>query len=275
MRDKNLALRGQVLVTAGPGAGLTKGPQIGRRHLLAASAALLLPTPLIARQPEPWRLVAQDYFAPYNYVSDGKFIGVDIDILNAAARDMGVVIDFVPLPWRRALMAFQSGDTDGMFQLAPTPQRFRDWSMVGPLRSTRLVFAVMADSGIADFDDVPGLAGRTIGVVNGFTYTPDFNAGRHFIREGSVDDETGLRKMLMGRVQMVVGGQMNLRFAIDSLGVRDAIRILPTPLDVQPRYVGFLRDPERLEKAAMLQHALARMQRDGRIDAILQRNLAE
>ncbi|WP_311758127.1 substrate-binding periplasmic protein [Paracoccus broussonetiae] len=259
-------------------AGSSRTPtRIGRRQfVLTAAMWPALSAPAIARGTDPaWRMVAMDYFPPYNYVSGGRFMGIDVDIMAEAARDMGVRIEFVPLPWRRSLMAFQSGEVDGMFQLAPTAQRFRDWQMVGPMRSTRVVLATLAGSGVQDFTGIADLRGRVIGTVNGFTYTPEFNTAPHFTREGSVDDETSLRKLLLGRVELIVGGQPNILHAADKLGMRDAIRILPTPLDVQPRYTGFLRDPARLEKAALLQDSLARMQMDGRIDAILHRNLAQ
>lgn len=269
------------------GSGRPQRPRIGRRRLLKAAGlalagvalpagAVTLATPALARPTDPlWRLVAMDYFPPFNFVQDGRFGGIDIDILSEAARDMGVRIDFVPLPWRRAMMAFQSGEVDGMFQLTPTPQRFRDWCMTGPLRATRMVFATLAGSPITDFAGLQTLRGRTIGIVNGFTYTSEFNAAGHFTREGSVDDETSLRKLLLGRVDLMLGGQPNILHAAATLGVRDAIRILPTPLQVQPRYAAFLREPARMDKAARLQAALARMQMDGRIDRILHRNLVD
>lgn len=214
-----------------------------------------------------------DEFAPYNYLDHGRFVGADIDILADAALRLGIRMNFVPLPWRRALLAPGMGEADGLFQLAPTPERFRSWLMVGPLRTTRLVFVVMADSPLHDFTGLAALAGLSVGVVNGFTYTPAFDGSSHFRHEGSVDDETGLRKLLLRRADVVVGGEANLRHAMRKLAVENRVRVLPTALDVRGRYVGFPRTAAGGEKAERLGIVLRAMHAEGRIAAILRRSL--
>ena len=120
-------------------------------------------------------------------------------------------------------------------------------------------------------DGSGGLGGQVVGTVDGFTYGPDFDRADGFIREGSKDDETSLRKLLLGRATVILGGEANLLHAAATLGVRDRVRILPTALEEQPRYAAFRRDRAGAEKTALLQPVLARMTEDGRIDRILDR----
>lgn len=214
-------------------------------------------------------MIAMEHFPPYNHLSGGKFIGLDIDIMAEASREMGITMRILPLPWQRGIIAFKSGASDGLFQLTLTPRRARDWHMTGPMRTTRLVFMVRAESSLQDSTGFSGLGGQVVGTVDGFTYAPGFDRAQGFTREGSKDDETSLRKLLLDRATVILGGEANLLHAAATLGVRDRVRILPTALAEQPRYAAFRRDLAGAEKSALLQNVLTRMTEDGRIGRIL------
>lgn len=271
---------------------------ISRRGLvqagLGAIGAAALPLPALSR-PEAriWTLAAMEDFPPYNYYSGQNFIGIDVEIISEASRLLGLSLQIRPLPWPRAILTFKAGGADGIFQLAPTRDRFAFWNMAGPMRPTRLSFAVRAEdprvgaevaaarpgAGGADRAgqaegryDIARLAGHRIGVVNGFTYTPEFDTADSFVREGSIDDLTSLRKLLLGRVTTVLGGAANLRFAADRLGVRDRVHILAPPLAEVPRYVGFRRDAAGDQKSALMRAALHELRASGQVDRILARH---
>lgn len=249
-------------------------PNARRRFLLSAAGLVAAPG-LAFGASAPWRVVGMQEFPPYNYRRQGRFIGADVDILNAAARRMGITMQMIPLPWPRALLALDMAEADALFQLTATPKRIRDWHMIGPLRMTRLVFCVRGNSDIADVPNVDALRGRSVGVVRGFTYTRAFDSAAFVHHEGSFDDATSLRKLLLKRVDLVLGGEANLRWAIRQLGAEDKLRILPTALAVQPRFVGFSRDPESMRKAQLLQRTLTAMTNEGQISAILRQSLAD
>ncbi|WP_164882418.1 substrate-binding periplasmic protein [Paenirhodobacter populi] len=225
--------------------------------------------PIFARTlPETWRLLAMEDFAPYNFRQDGRFQGLDIDILNAAAVAMNVRFDYLPLPWHRALLAFDNGQADALFQLTPTEQRSRTWRMVGPLRDTVIVFVTRADSPLRDIRSLNDLRGRAVGVVRGFTYSEAFDRADFFLRESSVDEETNLRKVLLGRCDLAVAGRANVRHVAQRLGLGGMIRILPTPLFREGRYIAFHRTPSGDDRGNRLQRQLDRMHADGQITAI-------
>lgn len=270
--------------------GFTAGSHgAARRAFLTGSlaglglAALAAPGVLRAAVAE-WSMVAMEDFPPYNYYRAQKFIGIDVDIMQAAAQLLGLTLSIRPLPWPRAILTFESGGVDGIFQVAPTRYRFRHWNMTGPIRMTRLSFAVRADDprtaesvagALLPYParyDIAKLAGHRIGVVKGFTYIPEFDTAEGFLRDGSIDDLTSLRKLLLGRVTTVLGGAANLRFAAARLGIADRIHILAPPLAEQPRYVGFRRDAAGREKSALMQQALAELWISGQVDRILARH---
>ena len=244
----------------------------------AGALGLALAAPALAQvENRDWTMVAMEDFPPYNYYAAQKFIGIDVDILFEAAHLLGVKIKIQPLPWPRAILTFEAGGADGIFQVSPSAYRFANWSMTGPMRLTRLCFAVKADDPRVTLaaDDPLGrydmtlMAGHTVGVVNGFIYDPRFDQATGFAREGSIDDTTSLRKLMLGRVSTVLGGDANLRFAAKQLGILDSIRILKPPLAIVPRYTGFGKDAAGVEKARLMQRAYAELTRSGRVDRIL------
>ncbi len=240
-----------------------------RRTLLTAAGAAFAAPSILRAHSETWVMAGMQDFAPYNYVENGKLIGADIDILTAAAARLRIEMRFVPLPWRRALLAPGRGEADGLFQLTPTAERFRTWLMTGPLRTTGIVFIVLADSPLRDFTNLDDLTGLSVGVVNGFSYSPAFDGASNFHHEGSIDNETSLRKLLLGRADVILGGAANFYYAIEQLDVADRIRVLPTPLDIQGRYVGFTRTPAGQDKSERLGHVLTLMHTEGQISSIL------
>ena len=54
-------------------------------------------------------------FAPFEFQdSKGKYIGIDVDLLDAIAKDQGFEVDLKPLGFDSAVQAIQSKQIDGM-----------------------------------------------------------------------------------------------------------------------------------------------------------------
>ncbi len=230
------------------------------RLLQIVTAICLLGTMMRTVQAETWVVGSMEGFAPFNYSIEGEYSGIDVQILNEAAARIGVSLDHRPLPWKRALLDFETGQLDAVFQLAPTPERFQKWNMVGPLRRTRTVFVTLKDSPIQDVHRLSDLDGFVVGVVSGFTYEAHFDLYQPLQREASLDDFTNLRKLLLGRSDLIVGGYETLHYVASELNALDKLKFLPTPLAEHARYIGFHRSPEGDDMARRLQAELERMQ---------------
>lgn len=222
---------------------------------------------------ETWVVGSQEGFGPFNYTVDGRYSGMDVDILEEAAAMIGVTLDHRPGPWKRALFDFEAGKLDAMFQLTPTPERFEKWNMVGPFRTTRTVYVTRKDSPIVDIRSLEDLEGLVIGVVSGFTYGSAFDVQDDLIKEESTDDFTNVRKLLLGRSDVIVGGNATLDYVADELNAQDKLRVLPTPLVERDRYIAFHRSPRGDDQARRMQAALDRMHSSGRILEIVKKHL--
>ncbi len=120
------------------------------------------------------RLVADPY-PPYQFEEEGKIRGVDQETIEEAFRLQGVRVQTVLLPWKECLRRLDQGGADGIFQIAPSEERRKLYLFSEILRTERtLLFARSGTRltlrGGADLGE--RLAGRTLGVLEGYSYGP-------------------------------------------------------------------------------------------------------
>lgn len=248
-----------------------------RRRLLRGlmAAPLVLSLPGLAQGGDgnaPWLVYCGSDFPPYSWANaDEAPVGMDVDIVEAVLNRLGVSRTYHPMVWSRALASLDQGVPDLLFQLVPSPERMRRYRMVGPMRTGETIFAVRADSTLT-FNDLNDLTGLVIGTGRSFHYLPDFDQAAHFTRDPAPSEQLSLRKLVNGRLDMVVGDRFALTWKARREGLLGAIRFLPKPLAVVPRYVAFPRD--RADKADRFEQALMALITDGTIAGIIEYWLA-
>lgn len=57
-----------------------------------------------------WIIAMDTVFRPFEYTDEnGEFVGIDVDIINAVAKDQGLDIEIKSLGWDAAIAACQAG----------------------------------------------------------------------------------------------------------------------------------------------------------------------
>lgn len=239
-----------------------------RRRFLATGMASLL-SPAVRAAEKPWLVYCGEDFPPYSWADAGRMPrGMDVEIVAAILDRLAVPYAIEQMTWSRALASLEQGVPDLLFELVPAADRFTRFHMVGPFRTGETVFAVRADSRLT-FDSLDDLRGLIIGTGRRYSYLPEFDQATHFTRDPAPSDQLSLRKLVSGRVDMVVGDRFALSWKARREGLLDRIRFLPRPLATAGRYVALPLD--RAAKADRLRSALAAMLADGSIDAIVAR----
>lgn len=257
----------------GPGAKRTKAGAVticDRRRLLLAGAAMMVPGICTAGgAPGSWLVYCADDFPPYCWADRVRgAMGMDVDIIRALLDRVGDPYIIEPMAWSRALAGLEQARCDMLFGLLPTPERRKEFCMVGSFRDGEIAFAVRENSRLT-YDRLEDLTGLTIGTALRNSYEPAFDNATHFRRDPARTDELSLLKLVAGRVDMVVGDRFALEWKARQIGIADKVRLLPRPLAISPHYVGLPFD--RTDKANRLQAALDAVLADGGIDAIIQR----
>jgi len=219
---------------------------------------------------EEWKLGSMDGYPPFNYYNQsGNYVGVDVSIINAVLAEVNVTPIHVPKPWKRALLDFETGKTDMLFQLVINSERSEKWEMVGPLRYTTTLFMVQKDSTLKKYTSLKDLELLSIGTGAAFKYGDEFDSANFLNKVENSDPKQNVGMLALDRLDVVIGSYLTLRYHARAIGVEEKIRFLHPPLMVKPRYVAFAKTPSGQKKAARFREALNKLRKAGKIEEII------
>ena len=131
-----------------------------------------------------WIVATDTVFRPFEYTNEkNEFVGIDVDILAAIAKDQGFEYDLQSLGWDAGVAAVQVGQADALIAGATIKQERIDngWIFSDGYYDATQTFVVAKDSEIKSFED---LAGKNVAVKNG-------TAGADFAN--SIKDKYGFK----------------------------------------------------------------------------------
>ncbi len=93
---------------------------------------------------EPGRMVMRviDFKPQYFQNENGDWTGLAVELAKVLALEAGVELDFLPLPWKRALAYVEKGKVDLMTNLSITEERKTFMRFIGPMRDEAMVLVV-------------------------------------------------------------------------------------------------------------------------------------
>lgn len=111
-------------------------------------------------------------FPPFEFTnSDEEFVGIDVDILDAIAKDQGFEYELQSLGFDAALLAVQSGQADGVIAgMSITDERKNKFDFSDPYYDADVTMAVAKDSDIATYEDLKGQKVAVKTATNGADY---------------------------------------------------------------------------------------------------------
>ncbi|MET1080631.1 MAG: transporter substrate-binding domain-containing protein [Pseudomonas sp.] len=219
---------------------------------------------------ETWHVATEEGYQPYNYTDplNGGPTGLDVELVTAILDDVQVAYDFKMLPWERVKRLLSNGQVDLAFQFLDTPERRAQYLLVGPFREGRSVFACRRGCAIA-FSQLSDLRPYSIATVAGYAYGSRFDDAGLKVDSSATRSDMLPRMLVAKRVDLIVGDQLLLQTIAAQQGVLEQLEFLPTPLSVEPRYVGFRQGGERMAKR--FQRSLDKLKANGTLEAIIQR----
>ena len=106
-----------------------------------------------------WIVATDTAFKPFEYTDDkGDFVGIDMDILDAVAKDQGFQYEVQVLGWDASIAACQAGQADGMIAGASITDGRKEsgWIFSDGYYDANQSMAVAAGSDIKGFEDLNG-----------------------------------------------------------------------------------------------------------------------
>lgn len=102
-------------------------------------------------------------FAPFEFTNESnQFVGIDVDIIDAIAKDQGFDYELNSLGFDAALLAVESGQADGVIAgMSITDERKAKFDFSEAYYDADVTMAVAQGSDVKSYDD---LKGKTVGV---------------------------------------------------------------------------------------------------------------
>ncbi len=107
-----------------------------------------------------WTVATDTVFKPFEYTdASGNFVGIDVEILAAAAEEAGFKYELKSLGWDAAIAACQAGQADGMIAGASITEERKNsgWLFSDGYYNCTQTMTVATDSSIKGFEDLKGL----------------------------------------------------------------------------------------------------------------------
>jgi polar amino acid transport system substrate-binding protein len=155
-----------------------------------------------AQASEKLTFVTEEY-RPFSYIVDGKAEGATVDQVRAIAKGAGVDAAIKIMPWARAYRLALVNTTYCVFATAHTPSRDRLFKWIEPIGEGRSSLVRLAGTPVFPRTKAEARALR-IGVQRGDVATDVLSADGFDRLDVSADFETTLRKLLTGRIPLMV-----------------------------------------------------------------------
>ncbi|WP_461210341.1 substrate-binding periplasmic protein [Desulfocurvus sp. DL9XJH121] len=222
------------------------------KRLLLLFCALLLALAPLGTPPraETLRLATLEW-PPY-IGHDLPEEGYVAELVRKTFARSGLAVEFVYLPWTRAVSETRAGRFHGYLPEYYSPELHEDFVLSRPFPGGPLHLFTPKGRMVA-FGSLKDLVPYRIGVVRGYANTPEFDAADFLNKYQAANDVTNLRMLARGRIDLMVLDLNVARFlAARELGSPDAVRPLLPALGDKALYVCFPKsrsDHERLREA--------------------------
>ncbi len=197
--------------------------------------------------------------------------GFIAEIAKEAFKRVGYKVEYIYLPWKRAVAMAEAGKFDGYFPSYWSKQReeksiFTDIIMNGPIG-----FFKVKGNKIA-FNKLEDLIPYRIGVVRGFVNTTEFDAADYLKKEEVTTNLQNIKKLLRERVDLIVADKFVGFYLLNKYipYMRGQIEFISPPLQDKKLYICMSKKTEKVnEKVASFNKGLKEIKEDGTFDKIL------
>ncbi len=200
-------------------------------------------------------------FPPFEYLgADNNVVGVDVDIAQAVADELGVALKVVDMDFDGIVPAIQTGKGDlGVAGMTATEERMKtvDFS-INYVDAAQVIIVRADDTSIAGAAD---LEGKNVGVQNGTTgdlYVTDETGANPYRYKTGADAAIELTN---GKLDAVVLDEMPANEIVAS---NSALKVLDEPLTEEQYAIAIAKGKDDLK--AVVDSVVAKLLEEGKID---------
>ena len=207
-------------------------------------------------------------FPPYEYLDGSDFKGIDIEIAQAIADDLGKELVIEDMAFDSIITAVQSGKADiGLAGITSTPERLENVDFSDTYTTATQVIIVKKGS---DITTVDGLEGKIIGVQLGTTgdiYADD-------VKDATVERYNkgfeAVQALSQGKIDAVIIDNEPAKVFVSQ---SDDIEILEEEFAVEEYAIAIKKGNEELQK--QINESLDKLKESGELQTIIDKYINE
>lgn len=184
-------------------------------------------------------------YPPLEMVEEGVLSGLHIDMIRHVAKKLNVKVEFISLPWARAVKYFYEGKVDAISYYGYTKKReeFSYYQLGNILSDTRWVLIALEERKHEFVFDrnLKGLEDYIIGVQLGYSHGMHFDEMKHFKRDVAID-EFALERMLNNHRHDLAVMSYQEFLGFKQRGDFDGIVALSPSISLDPQYLAFAKN---------------------------------
>jgi polar amino acid transport system substrate-binding protein len=154
--------------------------------------------------------------------------GYSWDVVRESFHSIGYTIKLKIVPWARGMKYVKNGRADLIFPAGKNQQREKEffYSKEYTDRQNYVIYAEK-DSNIK-WNGLESLEGLRVGTVYEWSYGDDFDKADYFKKESVIKVSNGLKKLIKGSIDCVVGYEINYDYEIKKMGIGKKIKKFPS-----------------------------------------------
>mgnify|MGYP001098423735 FL=1 len=210
-------------------------------------------------------------FAPFDFIDAGTHAGLNVDLYDEIAKELGVKIEWVLLPWEGVLPGLEAGKFDIVGGPATiTKQRMERYRFTPPVAEATVALLKRAgDETVKKPEDVAGKAvggGKASAQLEQLKAFVDTLPGKADVREYPGNNEA-YADLAAGRIVAVGNSLPNIAFVAKQRP--DTFEVVQPPFGTKA-YFGYpgLKDDDHKSLMDAIEAAMLKIKGDGRLGTI-------
>ena len=218
-----------------------------------------------------------DTFAPMGFRDEkGELVGFDVELAQAAAKEMGIKVECQPIDWTVKETELDSGNVDFLWNgYSITPEREKKVLFSDPYMDNRQIIVTLKDSPVNSKADLVGKRVTVQGESSALEAVTKDEAFVKSLAEPPVEYATNtecFKDIEAKRCDAIVVDEVLARYYMKQNG-EENYKVLDDNFGEEKFAVGMRKDDVALQEA--LNKALAKLKEDGTYDEIYKKYFAD
>ncbi|MCG5240552.1 transporter substrate-binding domain-containing protein [Azospirillum doebereinerae] len=257
--------------TTGRFGTLMRAALLGTAMLATGAAGAMADTLADIKKAGTINVATEMQFPPFDFLENNEYKGVDRDLFDEVAKELGVKAKYIDLPWTSVLPGLEAKKFD--LVIAPvtiTKERMKRYAFTVPISEATAAMMKRADD--KTINKPEDIAGKNVGGGKGtsqLAQVKEFGATLSpapTVKE-YVDSNQSYADLAAGRVDVSVNSLPNLAFAAAQR--KETFAVVLPPFG-KPSYFSWVGRPADDDKSLVeaVNAALVKIQKDGRLATI-------